>query len=203
MLFMVRRVVLVAALLSLLVGAILEEPVAAAPLFYFNYRIDATAHLKKLNQTQTIKNGTFAGYIDFGNLTIHGSMSLPKTTIVLKEVGIGVVTATAQIVQTKPVTGTIDISQLPFKVSATATFNIRILSVYLANVPVNLVGDRCTTLTPAVVTMKGDANIGQPSTFSSTFTIPNFGYCGAAQSQALTAALSGPGNTFTAVATPR
>jgi len=199
---LVRKAGFVAALVSLVLSALYAQP-AAAGVFEFNYRVDATAHLKKLNKDQTIKNGTFAGYIDFDTDTIHGSMLLPKSTITLNEAGIGLVTATAQIVQTKPVTGTIDVSALPFKVVATATFNIRILSAYAAGTPVNLVGNTCRTLTAATVTMRGDASIGEPSTFSSTFTIPNFGYCGPVQSQALTALLSGPGNTFTATATPR
>jgi hypothetical protein len=107
-----------------------------------------------------------------------------------------------KITQTKPVTGTIDLeNSYPFKVVATATFNIRIVSAYAGIVPVNLVGNSCTTSTPVSVTMRGAALPGQAATFSGIYTIPPLKTCGAL-TLALNQVIPGPGNTFTAKASP-
>jgi hypothetical protein len=67
--------------------------------------------------------------------------------------------------------------------------------------PVNLVGDKCTTETPIVVTMSGIAKIGQKSTFTGSFTIPKFKTC-SVMTPILNQLVPGPGNTFSATATP-
>jgi len=110
------------------------------------------------------------------------------------------VTATAKIVQVKPVSGHIDLST--FNVTATATFNIRLVNAYATGIPINLVGNSCTTSTPVSVTMRGTANLGGPSTFSGVYTIPPFKTCGLATT-ALNLVIPGPGNTFTAVTSPK
>ena len=95
----------------------------------------------------------------------------------------------------------------PERVTATSTFNIRIIHAYAALPiplplpPVNLVGNHCTTATPVSVTMSGIAHLGAASTFSGTFTIPDFKSCGAATA-GLNLLIPGPGNTFTATTSP-
>jgi hypothetical protein len=67
--------------------------------------------------------------------------------------------------------------------------------------PVNLVGDKCTTEKPIVVTMSGIAKIGAKSTFKGSFTIPNFKDC-SVMTPVLNQLVPGPGNTFVANASP-
>ena len=181
----------------------LSAPSASADsLFPFSYRINATTHLKKLNQTVTVPPGTFIGSIDFTTSRLTGSITLPPATIKIKLAGIvPLVTATVKIVQTKPVSGTVDLSTVPFPVVATATFNIRVISAYAGILPINLVGNSCTTSTPVSVTMRGAALPGAPATFAGPYTIPPLKTCGPLTT-ALNLVIPGPGNTFTANATP-
>lgn len=124
---------------------------------------------------------------------------MPPAKLTLQLAGVvPLVTATAQIVQAKPITGTIKLPS--FKVTATATFNLEIVSAYATGIPVNLVGNSCTTATPISVTMSGIAHLGGKSTFAGTFAIPNFKTCGAATT-GLNLLIPGPGNTFSATAT--
>ena len=161
----------------------------------FAYKIRASTHIKKLNQTITPPVGTFKGEIDIEQQRLQGSIKLPPVSFTMKLAGVlPLVTATARIVQAKPVTGTINLSTL--KAKATSTFNLLITSATATGVPVNLVGNTCTTATPIVVTMSGKANLVGPSKFAGTFTIPQFKTCGLA-TVALNQLIPGPGNTFT------
>jgi hypothetical protein len=208
----------VAALVLPIVGS--AQPAQAFPkgdfVFNFAYKVKASTTIKKLNQTISPPPGTFKGGIDIdkGGVLL-GHIKLPPTTFTFSEAGLPLAKATAQIVEAKPVTGKVNLSK--FFVSATSTFNLKILSVVpaapslsaigglplppLPVPPVNLVGKTCTTEKPIVVTMTGIAHLDKPSTFKGTFTIPKFKTCGA-----LTAVLNqlipGPGNTFAATATP-
>jgi hypothetical protein len=87
-------------------------------------------------------------------------------------------------------------------VTATATFNIRIIDAHANGTTINLVGDQCMTSTPVVVTMSGVASFGTASTFAGEFTLPTLKNCGLGTT-ALNLVLPGPGNTFTASATPK
>ena len=51
--------------------------------------------------------------------------------------------------------------------------------------------------------MSGAASLGEASTFSGEFTMPPLRYCGVGDDAALNLVMAGPGNTFTATATPR
>src|SRR5258708_166084 len=75
-------------------------------IYPFNYNVDATTHLKTLDQTIVITGGTFKGGIDFATLTdyapLRGSITLPPATFTYRAVGIlPLITATAKIVPTK------------------------------------------------------------------------------------------------------
>jgi hypothetical protein len=184
--------------------AVIAQPAHAFPkgdsVLGFAYKIRATTHVKKLNQTISPPPGTFKGQIDLDQERLTGSINLPPATFTMKLANtVPLLTATARIVQAKPVTGTINLSTL--RVKATSTFNLRIVSAYATGVPVNLVGNSCTTATPISVTMSGVASLTAASKFSGTFTIPPFKTCGVATT-ALNQLIPGPGNTFSAVATP-
>ena len=170
------------------------QPAAGLP---FNYWVDATTTLKKLNQTVTVPRGTFIGSVDFSTATLTGSIKLPPATVPFKVAGLPLAKATIKIAEVQPVSGTLDLGSL--EVTATSVFNIRIVKVTPIGLPnVNLVGDYCKTSKPVSVTMSGALTAG---TFSGTYTLPPLAYCGAA-TKALNAVLPGPGNTFTANVTP-
>jgi hypothetical protein len=187
--------------------AVMAQPSGATDnySYKFNYNVDATTHLKTLDQTILIKGGTFSGGIDFGTTTdlapLRGQILLPRATFTYRAAGIlPLITATAKIVPTKAVTGNLSLRTLV--VTATATFNIRIIDAHANGTTINLVGDQCMTSTPVVVTMSGVASFGTASTFAGEFTLPTLKNCGLGTT-ALNLVLPGPGNTFTASATPK
>jgi len=190
------------------------------PVFNFKYKVVATTHIKRSGQTLTTAPGIFKGGIDLANGKLLGSISLPDVTFTQGIAGPLAITATTSVVSTKPVTGTVNIGTL--QVKTTSTFNIHIKSMYLANplptnVPlpigiglpvslptaptVNLVGDGCTTSKPISVTMAGKASFDKPSTFNGKFTIPPFINCGA-MTEFINQQIPGPGNSFSATASP-
>jgi len=169
-------------------------------LFPFNYDVDATTHLKTLNQDVTVPTGTFTGVIDITTGVLTGDIALPPAEFTFNLAGVGLVTADMQIAETQHVAGTLDVST--FAVTATAVFDINITSLHATATPtVNLVGNSCKTSTPVSVTMSGTANLSGSSTFSGTYTIPPLQNCGLLTT-ALNAVIPGPGNTFTATAYP-
>jgi hypothetical protein len=209
-----RRCVAAACGLALLAPLVfVAQPASAfpkgAPVLTFNYKVIASTHIKKLNQTITPPQGRFKGAVNLKTQKLEGHIKLPPVKFTFSQAGIPLMTATAQIVEAKPVTGTLKFATL--KVTATSTFNLRIIDAHaspglpgvgpLPVPPVNLVGDKCTTAKPISVTMSGKANLGGKSTFSGSFTIPNFKTCGALTT-VLNQLIPGPGNTFTATAIP-
>jgi hypothetical protein len=178
----------------------IQSASADGSLYQFDYLVNATTTLKNLNQTITVPQGTFKGSIDFGTGALLGDIKLPPATFTLSEIGIGLVTATAKIVPVGHVTGMVDFNT--FDVTATSKFNIRIIDAHVNGTTKNLVGNYCRTATPISVTMTGPASLGGDSTFSGSFVMPKLVYCGVVQTTALNLLLPGPGNTFTAVASP-
>jgi hypothetical protein len=170
----------------------------------FHYTVNATTTMKKLNQTITVPPGTFSGVLAPATGELEGHITLPPATFTMEVAGIGLVTATAKIKETGPVTGMIDFRQFPnLPMTATSTFTIRIVSAYAPGIDYNLVGPLCITREPVSVTMNGEANLSGPSTLSGTYTIPPFHYCNnVVVTQALNLLVAGDGNTFTATATP-
>ncbi|MDQ1466288.1 MAG: hypothetical protein QOH10_703 [Actinomycetota bacterium] len=165
----------------------------------FNYWVDASTTLAKLGQTVTVPRGTFKGTIDIATFNLTGSIKLPPASAVVAIAGLPLATATFKIAEVQPVTGHIDLSTLT--VTATSVFKIRLVSLTPVGLPfVNLVGDSCRTSKPVSVTMSG--SFTPPLVFSGIYTIPPLRDCGASTA-ALNLVVPGPGNTFTAVATPK
>jgi len=174
---------------------------AADPTFPFDWKVDATTHLAKLNQTVTVPTGSFVGSVDLLTGELTGHISLPPATTTVTLAGIGLARATFQIAEVQPVTGHVDFTTL--QTTATSVFNIKVVKATPALLPfVNLVGSSCTTATPVTVTMSGVASLTSSSTFSGTYTIPKLVNCGLA-TIALNLVVPGPGNTFTAVVAPK
>ena len=174
------------------------------PIFPFSYNVDAVTHVKKFDQVINVPGGSFVGGIDLMTGELMGNISLPTTQFTFSVAGLGLLTATAKLVPKQPVTGMVDFTNLPnLPLTATAVFSIRIIEAHLQGTTINLVGDLCKTKTPVSVTMSAMANLGGPTTMSGTFTIPPFQNCGGPLvTNGLNLAVSGPGNTFDATATP-
>lgn len=174
---------------------------AANPTFPFDWNINASTHLKKLNQTVNVPQGSFTGSVDLVTGELTGSIALPPASSTVKLAGLPLATATFQISQVQPVSGHVDFATL--QATATSVFNIKVVKASPVGLPfVNLVGNSCTTAQPVTVTMSGLASLTSSSTFSGTYTIPPLKSCGLATA-ALNLVVPGPGNTFTATASPK
>ena len=165
----------------------------------FVYNLTASTHIKKLNEDVTIKHGVMKAEVDLATGKLHGTLTLPPATVTTTEAGVPVLTATFVMKEAKPVTGKVNFGTLT--VTATSVFNILITSATTSGIPVNLVGNSCTTASPVSVTMSGKASFTGPSTFTGTYTIPQFKTC-SLLTPVLNQLIPGPGNTFKAVATP-
>jgi len=105
----------------------------------FNYKVIASTHIKKLNQTITTPpGGKFLGEVDFDTSRLRGTIQLPPVKFTFSQAGVPLANVTAQIVSAKPITGTINLKT--FKVTTTSTFNMRIVSAYAATPSVPGVG---------------------------------------------------------------
>jgi hypothetical protein len=174
---------------------------AADPSFPFDWKVDASTHLKKLNQTVKVPTGSFVGSVNLATGQLTGHITLPPASTTVSLVGIGLARATFQISEVQPVSGHVDLATL--QATATSVFDIKVVKASPTLLPfVNLVGNSCKTATPVTVTMTGLASLTAASTFSGTYTIPKLAHCGLATT-ALNLVVPGPGNTFTAVAAPR
>ncbi len=145
--------------------------------------------------------GRFTGKVDLVTRKLTGSISLPPASTTVQVAGVGLATATFKLAQVKPVTGTVSFTT--FQAKATSVFDIKVTKVAPVLAPsVNLVGTTCKTSTPVKVTMSGKSEPHGRSTFKGTYTIPPLASCGAL-TPVLNQLVPGPGNTFTAVASPR
>ncbi len=176
---------------TLLAGA---APAVADPQVPFVQDVYARTHLAKSGIDVTVPPGTFTGTIDLATGEETGTLDLPPATITMNLFGLlPVADATFVMAPTGPVRGHVDLET--FTVDSSASFNVRLARLTPHGTDVNLVGDTCRTATPITVAMHGVVNPATGGTFASTYTIPKFEGCGALTS-AITAFVSGPGNTF-------
>jgi hypothetical protein len=172
---------------------------SAAPLIAIDWNVNAKTTLKKLNMEVHVPQGKFLGVIDLGTGDLAGFLLLPPANVRIQPLGpIPLADATFQIAPAF-VTGKVDLAT--FQVQTHAEFDIKVTKVSPAGLPVNLVGDQCTTSKPVAVDIGGKADLVNGSTFTGTYTIPPLKTCGLL-TPALSAVMSGPGNTFTGTFTP-
>jgi hypothetical protein len=123
-----RLAVTVLALTALSPVALLVRPASAFPhgdpVSKFNDKFIATTRIAKLNQTISPKAGTFKGSVDRKTGQLKGTLALPTATFADQRDGL--MSATAAIVPTKPVTGHINRSNS--HVTATSTFILHIVT---------------------------------------------------------------------------
>lgn len=191
-------------LAALVVGVavcVLAAPAASAdPEVPFSQDIYARTHLARSGIDLAVPPGSFNGTIDLATGEETGTLSLPPATVTMNLFGL-VPAADASFVMapTGPIRGHVDLAT--FAVDTTASFNVRLARLTPHGTSLNLVGDGCTTTEPVTVRMRGVVNPAVPGTFTSTYTIPPFTNCGLI-TPAITALVSGPGNTFMATFVP-
>jgi len=180
---------------SLVMGAPwAADQASAKTLLPVKAKVKARSHVAKLNSEIKGLKGKFKGTINLDNGKLKGGINLPPTTLAFPSNDAELAQADVELANSK-IKGRVNLDNL--KVKTTSTFNMLLKRVSPLGLPVNLVGDNCTTATPISVEMKGTFSFDQPGEFVGVYEIPPFANCQGLEA-VLTALISGPDNTFTA-----
>jgi hypothetical protein len=158
------------------------------------YPVTGSTFIKAINSTVALGPGTLATTADLTTSTLTGTLTLPPATGSFKEFGLIPVTATTELVQDGPATGTVDFSTNAVQTTTQAT--LKVTSLTAAGIPIP-VGSSCQTSTPATITVSSQPgfNVLSGGTLAGTYTIPRFAHCGLA-TLLINLTLPGPGNTI-------
>ena len=180
---------------------VLAAPAASAePKVPFSQDVYASTHLAKSGMDITVPRGQFDGAIDLATGEETGTLALPPATVTINVLAfLPAADASFVMEPAGPITGHVDLAT--YNVDTTASFNVRLAKLTPHGTNINLVGDGCTTVSPVSVRMQGVVNPAAGGTFASTYTIPAFKDC-QLLTQAITAFVSGPCNTFGASFAP-
>jgi hypothetical protein len=173
----------------------LASPTAAADTTVtVTYPVTGSTFIKAINSTVDLGPGTLATTADLTTSTLTGTLTLPPATGSFKELGLIPVTATTELVQDGPATGTVDFSTNAVQTTTQAT--LKVTSLTAAGIPLP-VGSSCQTSTPATITVSSQPgfNVLSGGTLAGTYTIPRFAHCGLA-TLLINLTLPGPGNTI-------
>jgi hypothetical protein len=159
------------------------------------YRVTGSTTLKAPNATLPLGPGKLISTVDLTTGALTANLTLPNATGSFKEFGLIPVTATAQLINDGPTTGSIDLNT--GAVTATSTITMRIVDLNVAGLDLP-VGPACQTATPVSVTVNSQPgfNILKGGNLAGTYTIPPFANCGLA-TLLINLTLPGPGNTIT------
>jgi hypothetical protein len=180
-------------------GIALATPALASPAapsdttVSVTYPVTGSTFIKAINSTIALGPGTLSTTADLTTSTLTGTLSLPPATGSFKELGLVPVTATTEMVQDGPATGTVNFSTNA--VTTTATDTIKLTGLKVAGLPIP-VGSSCQT-SPATITVTSQPgfNVLSGGTLAGTYTIPRFAHCGLA-TFLINLTLPGPGNTI-------
>jgi hypothetical protein len=157
------------------------------------YPVTGSTFIKAIGSTIALGPGTLATTADLTTSTLTGTLTLPPSTGSFKELGFIPVTATTEMIQDGPATGTVNFSTNAVTTTATDTIQLTGLKVAGLSIPV---GPSCET-SPATITVTSQPgfNVLSGGTLAGTYTIPHFAHCGLA-TLLINLTLPGPGNTI-------
>jgi hypothetical protein len=168
---------------------------AAGTTLTAQYKVTGSTVIKAPNATLPLGPGKLTATVDLTSGAVTANLSLPNATGSFKEFGLIPVTATAQLIQNGPTTGTIDINT--GATTTTSMITMRIVSLNVGGLPIP-VGPACQTSSPVSVTVNSQPgfSILKGGNLAGTYTIPPFANCGLA-TLLINLTLPGPGNTIT------
>ena len=189
-----RRLAAVAAGATLLAAAGVAATVSSASAdttLNVHYALTGTTFIKKLNTTVNLGSGTLAATVDLTTGASSSTLTLPTASV--QEVGIIPVTATTEMIQDGPATGTANLGTNTITSTVSVTLKITNLTISGVSLPVS---GNCQT-TPFSVTLSSDPGFtvdgGGP--ISGSYTIPVFQHCGLS-TLLLNLTIPGSGNTL-------
>jgi len=168
-------------------------PASADSVINVHYALTGTTFIKKLNTTVNLGSGTLAASVDLTTGTSSSTLSLPPATVSVNELGLIPVSATTEMIQNGPATGTVNLTANTITSTANVTLKITKLIVAGLTLPV---GNSCET-TPFNIAISSGAGftVGGGGPVSGTYTIPAFHHC-LLNTLLLNLTIPGPGNTL-------
>jgi len=192
-----RRVAVgsVAGLLALAGAGVSAAPASADTTITVRYPVTGSTHLAAPNATLPLGPGKLTATADLNTDNVTAKLSLPDATGSFKEQGVIPVTATAQLINDGPTTGTVNPNT--GAVATTSKITMRIVDLKVGGVDVP-VGNSCETVTPVTVQVSSQPgfNILNGGNLAGTYTIPPFAHC-FLETLVINLTLPGPGNTIT------
>ena len=154
-------------------------PASAATYIKAKYKISGSTFLAGPKATLALGPGTLSAKVNASNGKVTATLSLPPATGSFEQNGIIPVTATAQLINDGPTTGTVNLNT--GAVRTTSKITMQITSLIVAGLPI-AVGSQCETSTPVVVSLKSlkGFNILNGGKVAGSYTIPKFSHCGLA-----------------------
>jgi hypothetical protein len=158
-----------------------------------HYALTGTTYIAKLKTTVNLGSGTLAATVDLTTGTSQSTLTLPPATVSVKELGLIPVTATTEMIQNGPASGTVNLSTNTITSSASVTLKITSLNVAGLNLPV---GNACQTSPFSINISSGPGfTVGGGGPVSGSYTIPLFRHCGL-NTLLINLSIPGPGNTL-------
>jgi Flp pilus assembly protein TadG len=157
--------------------------------------VTGTTHLATPNADLALGPGKLTATTDLNTDAITATLKLPNATGSFNELGLVPVTATAQLINNGPTTGTVDPNT--GTVTTTSLITMKIVSLSVLGIP-QPVGNSCQTSTPVSVTVTSQPgfSILKGGNLAGTYTIPPFANCGL-ETLLINLTLPGPNNTIT------
>jgi hypothetical protein len=151
------------------------------------YPVTGTTHLATPNGNVALGPGHLTATADLNTGAITANLKLPEATGSFTELGIVPVTATVQLINDGPTTGTLNINT--GAVNTTSMITMRIVDLKVAGIDLP-VGSACQTASPVSVPLAS-----QPGFNILTYTIGQFANCGL-QTLLINLTVPGSGNTI-------
>jgi hypothetical protein len=168
---------------------------SADTIVTLRYPVTGTTHLAAPNADLPLGPGKLTSSADLNTGAITATLKLPNATGSFNELGLVPVTATAQLINNGPTTGTVDPNT--GAVATTSLITMKIIDLKVAGIDMP-VGNSCQTSTPVSVSVASQPgfSILKGGNLAGTYTIPPFANCGL-ETLLINLTLPGPNNTIT------
>jgi len=170
-------------------------PASAATFIKAKYKITGSTFLAGPMATLKLGPGTLSAKVNAGTGKVTATLTLPPATGSFKQFGVIPVTATANLINDGPTTGTVNLTN--GKVSTTSKIIMQITNLTVAGLPIP-VGTQCETSSPVVVKLKSQKGftILGGGKVAGSYTIPALRHCGLA-TLLINLTIPASGNTIT------
>ncbi|MFI7545202.1 hypothetical protein [Actinoplanes sp. NPDC049599] len=186
--------VLIAAMAATAVG-VTASPAAAAADLSATYPINGVSHINSNDSDLPLGPGSLHATVNLASGALTASVSLPPATGNFKELGFIPVTATVELTEAEPTTGSLNLNTGAMQ--STSHMTLRLTRLTIAGLPAP-VGSRCQTVRPAEIplTSQPGFSVLRGGDVSGTYTIPPFEHC-LLNTGLINLTIPGPGNTLT------